>query len=187
MPGADNIWQPQNLNYMHIGGLDLEIKHQISRFVDYGIQATYLNSRQKNEEVVYSFYDWMNDTSLTIVEEIERRAAFTPKLTLSSKINFSLPSGINLNIVSQYVSGRFNYYPNYDDYPNVHMVSKKLGSYIVINTSLRKTLHRHISVTAGIKNVTDTEYALQFGNTIDDLDYPMPGRTFFIRVSLHSR
>ena len=186
MPSAENVWQPQNLNCLNIRGLDIEIKQRISHFVDYRIQATYLSTRQKNEEVVYSFYDWMNDTSLTVIEEIERRAAFTPEFTLSSKINFSLGSEVNLNIAGQYVSERLNYYPDYDDYPNVSMGTKKLGSYIVINTSLRKTLHRHMSVTAGIKNVTDTEYALQFGNTLDDLDYPMPGRTYFIRVSLHS-
>jgi len=186
MPGADNVWQPQNLNHLNIRGLDFEIKQHISDFADYSIEATYLNAHQKNEEIVYSFYDWMNDTSLTIIEEIERRAAFTPKFTLSSKINVSLPSSINLNIAGQYVSERFNYYPNYDDYPNVRMDSKKLDNYIVINTALNKTIYGHVSISAGIKNLTDTEYALQFGNTIDDLDYPMPGRTFFIRVSLHS-
>ncbi|KPK63313.1 hypothetical protein AMJ83_07550 [candidate division WOR_3 bacterium SM23_42] len=187
MPGPDGLWRPQNLNYLNLKGVDLEIKQHISDFIDYSIEATYLNAQQKNEEIIYSFYDWMNDTSLTIVEDIERQAAFTPKFTLSSKMNFSLPAGINLNIAGKYLSERSNYYPNYDDYPNVTMDTKKLASHIVINTALTKMIYRHLTITAGIKNLTNTDYALQFGNTIDDLDYPMPGRTYFMRVSLHSR
>ena len=185
MPGPDDLWQPQNLNHLAVKGTDFEIKQQISDFVSYSVNATFLSARQKNEEIVYSFYDWMNDTSLTIFEEIERVAAFTPEFTLSSKINFSLLPGFNLNIAGQYVSERFNYYPNYEDYPNVTMDTKKLGSHIVINAALTKTIHRYLTIAAGIKNLTDTDYALQFGNSIDDRDYPMPGRTYFIRLSLH--
>ena len=186
MPGADDIWRPQNLNNLNVRGLDLEIQHQIFDLIDYSIEATYLNARQRNEEIVYSFYDWMNDTSLTIIEEIERPAAFTPKFTLSSKINFSLPAGINLNIAGQCYSERRNYYPNYDDYPNVTMDTKKLSSHVVVNTALTKMIYRYLTVTVGIKNLTDTDYALQFGNKIADLDYPMPGRTYFARLNLHS-
>jgi outer membrane cobalamin receptor len=186
MPGADDVWRPQNLNYLNVKGIDVEVKQRISDFLDYTIEATYLNARQKNEEIIYSYYDWMNDTSLTIFEEIERQAAFTPEFTLASKINFHLPAGINLNIAGQYLSKRSNYYPDYDDYPNVTMDTKYLSGHIIIHTSLTKKINRYLTIAAGMKNLTDTDYALQFGNTIDDLDYPMPRRTYFARVSLHS-
>jgi outer membrane cobalamin receptor len=186
MPCPDEIWRPQNLNYLSVKGVDFEIRQQISGFIDYSIEATYLNARQRNEEIIYSFYDWMNDTSLTIVEEIERAAAFTPRFTISSRINFSLPAGINLNITGRYLSERSNHYPNYDDYPNVTMATKKLSSLVVINTALTKKIHKYLTVTAGIKNLTNTDYALQFGNNVDDLDYPMPRRTYFARLNLYS-
>jgi vitamin B12 transporter len=184
MPGADDLWRPQNLNYLNVRGVDLEVKQRISDFVDYSIETTYLNAQQKNDEIVYSFYDWMNDTSLTIIEEVERQAAFTPRFAVSSKINFTLPAGIKVNIAGRYFSERSNYYPNYDDYPHVTMDTKKLGSHIVINTALTAKIYSHLTITTGIKNLTGTNYALQFGNTINDLDYPLPGRTYFARFSL---
>lgn len=186
LPGADNLWQPQNLNYLSIKGLDLEIRHYIHDCVNYSIGATYLSARQKNEEIVYSFYDWINDTSLIIAEEIERKAAFTPEYMVSSRLNITLPAGIKMNIAGQYVSERTNYYPNYDDYPTVTMDRKILGRYVVINAALSKEVYKYVIITAGIKNLTDTEYALQFGHTTEDLDYPMPARTYFMRFSLHS-
>ncbi|MGD8979615.1 MAG: TonB-dependent receptor, partial [candidate division WOR-3 bacterium] len=183
MPGSDDLWQPQNLNYLGVRGAELEIEQQFSDFASYSINATYLNARQRNEEIIYSFYDWMNDTSLTIVDEIERVAAFTPRFTISSRINFSLPAGISLNIAGRYLSERSNYYPKYDDYPNVTMETKKLSSHVVLNTALTKTIHRFLTIAAGIKNLTNTDYALQFGNSMDDCDYPMPRRTYFARFS----
>ena len=186
LPGADNLWQPQNLNYLSIKGLDFEIRHYIHDFVNYSIEATYLSARQKNEEIVYSFYDWINDTSLTIAEEIERKAAFTPDYMVSSQLNITLPAGIKMNIAGQYVSERTNYYPNYDDYPTVTMDRKILGRYVVINAALSKEIYKYATFTAGIKNLTDTKYALQFGHATGDLDYPMPARTYFMRFSLHS-
>ncbi len=184
MPGSDGLWRPQNLNYLNVRGMDFEVKHYFSDFFSYTFNATYLDAQQKNEEIIYNFYDWVNDTSRTIFEEIDRPAAFTPKLTLASSFNFALPAGIKLNITGQYLSERVNYYPNYDDYPNVSMDTKKLGSKILINAALTATVYKNLSITAGIKNMADADYALQFGNTFDDLDYPMPRRTYFARLSL---
>jgi outer membrane receptor for ferrienterochelin and colicin len=183
IPGSNDLWQPQNLNYLGVRGVDLEIEQQLSDLVSYSVNATYLTARQKNEEIVYSYYDWVNDTSLIILEEIERVAAFTPEFTLSSKVDLSLASGFTLNIAGQYASERFNYYPNYADYPNVAMETKELSSHIVINTALTKKIHRFLTIAAGIKNLTNTDYALQFGNSMDDRDYPMPRRTYFARFS----
>lgn len=186
LPGADNLWQPQNLNYLSVKGLDLEIRHYVNDFFNYSIEATYLSARQKNEEIVYDYYDWINDTSLIIVEEIERKAAFTPDYMIGSHLNLTLPAGIKLNIAGQFISERINYYPNYDDYPNVTMDRKILGRHIVINTAVSKKINKYVVMAAGIKNLTDSEYALQFGHTTWDLDYPMPARTYFMRFSLQS-
>jgi outer membrane cobalamin receptor len=185
LPLESDLWQPQNVDILEVAGLDLEIKHYIRGFMEYAIDATYLRARQKNDEIIYSYYDWVADTSLTIIQEIERKAAFTPSFSISSRFNFRLPEEIELNISGQYVSRRVNYYPNYDDYPHVFMDAKYLKSYFVINTALTKTLLNHLTMTAGVKNILDTDYALQFGNTMDDRDYPMAGRIYFLQLSVH--
>ncbi len=184
LPTTDNLWQPQNVDHLAVKGMDLEWRHHLYTFIEYNIQATYLSARQKNDEIIYSYYDWIADTSHTVIEEIERRAAFTPRLSLMTTIDFTLPNGWDLNLAGSYVAKQVNYYPNYDSYPDVSMNTKILDSYFVINIALSKELFRFGKLTAGIKNTLNTDYATQFGFTIDDLNYPMPQRTFFVRLAM---
>jgi outer membrane cobalamin receptor len=185
LPAEDNLWQPQNVNYLTVKGMDLEWRHHVYHFLEYTIQATYLSARQKNDEIVYSYYDWFADTSHTIIEEIERKAAFTPELSVMAKIDFKLPKAWAANIAGSYITERVNYYPNYDNYPVVSMDTKTLDHYFIINVVLSKELFSHGKITAGIKNILNNNYATQFGYTLDDLDYPMPRRTFFVRLAMH--
>ena len=184
LPQQDNTWRPQNVNLLSVRGFDIELKHYIHESIDYEINATYLNGQQRNDEIVYSFYDWYADTGLTIIEEVERKAAFMPRYTISSQVNFSLPHNIRINLGGQYLSERINYYSNYENYPTVTMDEKILKSYIVINSVMNMDVSSYFNLSFGIKNVFDAAYATQFGNNMLDLDYPMPGRTFFARFSL---
>jgi vitamin B12 transporter len=184
LPQEDNLWQPQNVNYLSIKGLELELKHQIADFLEHRFEFTYLNGRQTHDEIVYDYYDWVADTSLTIYEEVARTAAFTPDLTISSALNFKLPYEFGLNISGQYESRKVNYYADYDAYPVVSMDTKTLDEYLVINITVGKQLLNKISLSAGIKNLFDVDYVLQFGNTIEDLDYPMPGRLYFLQFAV---
>ncbi|UCD06345.1 MAG: TonB-dependent receptor [candidate division WOR-3 bacterium] len=181
LPQDNNLWQPQNVNYLAIRGLDLELKHQIANFLEHTVELTYLDARQTNDEIVYDYYDWIADTSLTIYEEVERPAAFTPDFTISSVLNFKLPKDLGFTISGQYESRKVNYYANYDAYPVVSMDEKVLDDYIVINAVVNKQIFNRISLSAGIKNLFDTNYSLQFGNTMEDRDYPMPGRMYFVQ------
>ena len=181
LPGEDNLWQPQNVNYLSIKGFDLELKHRIADLLEHAIELTFLNARQTNDEIVYDYYDWITDTSLIIYEEVDRPAAFTPDFTISSLLDFKLPYDFGLNISGHYASRRLNYYTNYNAYPIVTMDTKSLNDYLVVNIALDKKIFRRTSLSVGIKNLFDTDYALQFGNTAFDLDYPMPGRTFFMQ------
>ena len=182
LPQENNLWQPQNVNYLTIKGFDFELRHQLVDFLGHNIELTYLNARQTNNEIVYDYYDWVADTSLIVYEEIERPAAFTSDFTLSSVFDFMLPGDFGLSISAQYASRRVNYYANYDAYPVVTMNTKSLDDHLVINTALNRQLSNKATLSAGIKNLFDTDYALQFGNTLYDLDYPMPPRTYFIQL-----
>ncbi len=184
LPGDNNLWRPQNVNFLTIRGFDLELKHQIADFVEYEVEFTYLNARQKNDEIVYDYYDWVADTSLTISEEIERSAAFTPEYSISSTFSFKLPWDFGFNVSGQYASHRVNYYANYDAYPVVSMDTKTLDDYLVVNAAISKEIFKNVLLAFGIKNLFDKEYSLQFGNTVEDRDYPMPGRIYFAQFNV---
>ena len=187
LPAKDGLWQPQNVNHVSIKGLDIEIRSQINEFVDIYVEGTYLNSIQRNSEVVYDFYDGMADTGLTIIEEVERDAVFTPKYIVSSKINFNLPYEFAINFYGSLVTERFNYYSNYDNAPNVTMNVKTLDSYFIFNANVSKKMFKYLTLSVGAKNLFDVEYATQFGYTVSDLDYPMPGRTLFVQLVWRQR
>jgi vitamin B12 transporter len=185
LPGEDGMWQPQNVNHIAIKGLEIELRSEINEMIEFSLEGTYIDAKQKNNEIVYDYYDWMADTSLVLIEEIERDAAFTPKYTVSSTFNFRLPYESTFNLTGTYVGERVNYYSNYtDDYPNVLMDTKTLDAYFVFNAVLSKKFFTFLIVSLGAKNLFDTEYALQFGNSIEDLNYSMPGRTLFAQLAL---
>ncbi|KPJ71733.1 hypothetical protein AMJ52_08340 [candidate division TA06 bacterium DG_78] len=185
LPAEDGMWQPQNVNYITIKGLEIELHSQINEMIGFSLEGTYIDARQKNNEIVYDYYDWMADTSLMLIEEIKRDAAFTPKFTVSSTVNFRLPYESSLSLTGTYAGERVNYYANYiDDYPNVLMDTKTLDTYFVMNAVFNKKCFKFLTLSLGVKNLLDTEYALQFGNSIEDLDYPMPGRTAFAQLTL---
>ncbi|MBN2621101.1 TonB-dependent receptor [candidate division WOR-3 bacterium] len=185
MPDTGGMWMPQNINELSIIGLDCEYQGRLTRFVDLALQGTYVTAIQMNDEIVYDFYDYVADTSLTIIQEIERDAAYIPRYTLKFTQHLHAPCSFDIDLSEMYVSETRNYYTNYDRSPAVSMDEKIIDAYMLFNASVTKTFGTSILLTAGVKNALNTDYATQFGYSIDDLDYPMPGRTYFLNISAH--
>ncbi len=182
LPTDNGLWQPQNANRLAIRGIDLEIRSQINDVIGLSLEGTYVHARQKNSEIVYDFYDWVVDTSKTIIEEIERDAAFTPRFRVSAGLNANTWHDFVFALNGLFVSQQSNYYPDYSEYPSVSMHEKVLDEYIVVNMSARKSLFEFLMLDFGIRNLFDVQYATQFGFTIDDRDYPMPGRLAYAHL-----
>jgi len=184
LPGEDNMWQPRNVNYISVKGMDFEFRTQFNEFIRFGIEGSYLYARQRNNEIVYDFYDWNADTGRTVIEAVERDAAFIPDYTASATLEFGLFHKTFLFIKGLFMDERVNYYVNYEDAPVISMDTKRLQPYTVFDVGLSKEFFSCVSISCGVKNLLDRRYALQFGNSMSDFDYPMPGRIFFCRVSM---
>jgi outer membrane cobalamin receptor len=183
MPDTGGLWKPQNINELSIIGVDLECKGQISTVIDLSVQGTYQSATQRNDEIVYDFYDWIADTGLTIIQEIERDAAFIPLYTLKVSQHIHAPLSFDIDLSELYEAEIDNYYTNYDNYPVISMYEKHLNAYFLLNTAITREFGHSFTLSCGVKNIFDTDYATQFGNSVDDLNYPMPGRTYFLTMS----
>jgi len=175
LPTQGGLWQPQNVNHLTIRGVEWETRYAFQDKISVENQITYLNGRQTNRELI--------NADGTARDEV-RSAAFTPPLAISSRWDIKLPAGLILNLAGFYSSARKNYYENWNNYPSITIDTKTLDAYVIFNAGLTRTWFNHLSVAAGCKNLLDVNYATQFGNTIDDLDYPMPPRTFYFQMSL---
>jgi outer membrane cobalamin receptor len=185
MPDTGGMWIPRNINELSITGSEIELHGAFISCFAMSIQGTYLTATQRNSEVVYDFYDWIADTGLTIIEEVERDAAFVPGFSLQSTQHIHLPYSLDIDVSERYVSETRNYYTNYDNYPVVSMDEKLIDPYVVLNASITKTIGDLAMLTIGVKNVLDAGYATQFGHSFDDLNYPAPGRTYFLTILAH--
>lgn len=178
LPTREGLWKPQNVNYIKIAGLEAEIRTKIKDCIKITFDGTYLFARQKNRELVY--YDFIN--SDIEFQEIERSAAFIPSVMFSTRFEYQISPTLVLNLKTDYTGARWNYYENWTELPTISMDTKRLRPCLLVNLNLHKTFFDHFGLNFGIKNLFDSAYAIQFGNSIDDKDYPMPRRTVFCEV-----
>ncbi len=182
LPDNNGLWKPQNVDYVNIKGIEARINTRVSWFLKVALEGTYLLAQQENRELVYSYYDWLADTSHIEFETKTRTAGFIPKYKFSTKLYFKFRHQWNLNIIGSYVGEQVNYYPNYEDYPRIKMDTKTLNPYYIVDITAGKKFLKVWELSVGVKNLFNKEYATQFGNSIKDRNYPMPGRRIFGQI-----
>ncbi|MBI5206830.1 MAG: TonB-dependent receptor, partial [Candidatus Firestonebacteria bacterium] len=171
-PKANGDWEPQNINKHKLSGVELELLKKLKLY-SFGVSYTFLDAEQENKEIVYS--DWL--TGETKQEFKNRRAAFTPKHELAVKIGLNFEKGTKINFNTRYISERYNYYPNYNNSPQVTMDTKKLPDYFVADIKLSQNIKENYNIFLSVNNILDKKYKEQFGTTFKDQGYPMPPRT----------
>jgi outer membrane receptor protein involved in Fe transport len=146
--------------------------------LDVRASATWLNATQVRNELVFS--DWT--TGETRSGFVRRQAAFLPVWNLNAQTSYRFHFGTRVMISGRFESERLNYYPNYDSAPVIHMDTKRLPAFAVLDCEVSQKFLRHWSVALRVDNVLNRSYSEQFGNSIRDRDYPMSGRSVAIQL-----
>ncbi|MEK7449100.1 MAG: TonB-dependent receptor, partial [Planctomycetota bacterium] len=167
-----NRWRPSNLNKARINGLELSNTYQIKN-ITFNLNYTLLDAKQRNQE--------LRDSGTNLMESETRKLSYVPSHKLDIGISVKHPAGIEklfLDISGQYISDTYQYYAVYAAWPatKVSTDSKKLPGYWLVHLKLRKNI-KDTTLFLGVDNLTNKEYAIQFGSSLDDRDYPMPGRS----------
>jgi vitamin B12 transporter len=176
-PDTGSLWRPANIGSSRHLGAELMLDVLPVSGLDVRTSATWLSATQVNNELVYS--DWSTGEARS--EFVERQAAFLPKLNVSAQTSYRFLFGTRVTLSGSYESERLNYYPNYDSAPVIRMDTKRLPAFAVINCEVRQRFLRHWEAVLSIDNVLNRAFSEQFGNSISDRDYPMPGRTIAIQ------
>lgn len=166
-----NKWQPDNLNDAEITGIEFEGRVEIIDDLNVFVSYTYLDGEQKNEELVNALTNGLAEKTRTL--------AYLPEHNLDMGLiynNVLNLSGLSINVDTQYVSDIYQYFQNWDAWPDVTMDTKKMDSYWLTNVKVSKKCG-NTEVFLASNNLFDKDYAIQYGRSIDDGDYPMPGRS----------
>lgn len=172
------LWQPQNINKVKSQGVEFGLEGRLVEFVDYSLNYTYLDPKQINSEPV--FYDTL--TNSYQFEERERTLINTP--THSGRIAINIDLGfLRLGSTTIVTGRRSTYYADYfGQFPDVVYNEKEIAPSYITNLFLVLSANR-FSLRFGIDNLTGCTDPVQFGNSIDDLDYPRTGRSFRFEVN----
>ncbi|HIE05810.1 MAG TPA: TonB-dependent receptor [bacterium (Candidatus Stahlbacteria)] len=172
------LWQPQNINKVKSIGIEVGLEGRVIEFVTYDLSYTYLDPKQINSEPI-SFDTLTNSYRF---EERERILINTPKH--SGRISLGVDLGfLRLGLATIITGTRYAYYADYfSQYPEVVYSEKEIAPSYITNLFIELSANR-FSLRFGLDNLTGCRDPVQFGNSINDLDYPRPGRSFRFEVN----
>lgn len=169
--GENGVWLPFNINRHVAAGFEAR-STVLSGPWKVHLGYSYLHGEQTNREVVYS--DWM--TGEVHTESVKRTAAYTPRHSATLDAIYQGRRFLG-TLAAAYQGRRVSYYPDYATAaPEVTMAEKRLPGRLVVNAKIGWRRSRLMPYLV-VRNLLNTSYAGQFGNSIEDGNYPMPGRT----------
>jgi len=120
------------------------------------------------------YYDFF--TGEKKIENVERKARFTP----AHKVNFDLSRKIFINLTANLVFNwtdkRVNYYSDYSNYPRINYLEKTIPTRTNVELHLSQKLRSGVELNLSVINLLNEKIPTQFGNTIEDRDFPNLGR-----------
>ncbi len=168
-PVSGDTWQPCNIDNATVVGLEFVSKIRLIPGVLFKFSGTLQNAKQIRKELIYE--NWFTNEREFVFQK--RKQAYVPSLTLSPGLNIRNDLG-----------PRYNYYPNHDSYPKIIYQTKQLPSYFVLSLHISQTISSRVNFSLKLENLYDTHYSEQFGNSINDFDYPRQRRSLFLGVEV---
>jgi outer membrane cobalamin receptor len=178
LPDSYGLWRPVNVDSAEHKGVEFSCLVLPVQGFEVRANATWLDGTQKRRELTY--YNFL--TGETRFETVERKAAFVPALSLGAELAYRLPFGTRLSVSGRYRSERVNYYQSYNSDFSVTCDAKRLAGFMVLDAGVSHMFLHRLQVVLRAQNLLDVRYAEQFGNSIQDRDYPMPGRNVSLGV-----
>ncbi|MCL5037492.1 MAG: TonB-dependent receptor [Chloroflexi bacterium] len=174
-----NRWMPGNLNSLIKRGVEAELKWKLSNTLTFNTNYTQISAWQTNYELVQQFPD--------VVEARTRKAASVPGWLFNGSLSCQVAKDFDLMVSMNSAGKKYNYYANYNAWPAVTTDVKELKGYTVFDVRLSKKFKGEKNegeIFLLLSNIFNEKYATNFGNTITDRDFPLPGSAIYIGGNL---
>jgi outer membrane receptor protein involved in Fe transport len=169
---------PANLDSFRKVGWEAELEVQPLEGLTLSASHSRINALQTSQELV--------DALTNQLVAVERPAANVPGSLSSVRLAYRDPGGFQLLLRGTWTGRMVSYYANFDNFPSVTMDTKTLPPSTVVDLYLTQPIRIgafECDAFFRVDNLFDEKYSLQFGNTIDDGNFPMPPRTFYFGLS----
>jgi vitamin B12 transporter len=180
IPDSNFIWRPMNIDSSKVIGLEFIGKLKPISSLELVINATLQNPYQIRKELQYLDFS----TQEVRYQYVKRQHSYHPRIIISSELNWEVFNKINILVHNRYIAQRINYYPSYQQLPQIRYDTKIISGYYVVSLRTQYRFYKNAKLTFTIDNLFNACYREQFGNTITDKDYPQPKRTIFMGVEL---
>jgi outer membrane cobalamin receptor len=174
--GPGGRFQPFNIDEYLGWGVDLRVAVRVGERVRLKANYSYNHSRETKNDLVYADYF----SGVFRFEEVERKARFVPEHLAGLNIVWDPLESTNLNLSLTWKDEVVNYYAVYDPvtFVDIYYLPKKLSSFEVIDLAINQKVVKSLTLFFKVENLTDNRTAEQFGNYLDDKNYPKLGRRF---------
>ena len=175
-PDSAGFWKPRNTGSVTTRGIEMEGSAS-QGWLSMQADLTWLDSVQRRTETT------MLDPFTYAPSDNEvrnRRAAFVPRVMAGGMVTANSPWGTSVSLTGKYTGDRRMYLEDsMSQFPSVIYREKRLAPYTLLGLRLAQRVAAPVMVYLGVENLANVAYAEQFGNSMDDGNYPMPGRSIY--------
>jgi outer membrane receptor protein involved in Fe transport len=174
--GPQGRFQPFNIDEYLGWGVDLKVDVNLGENLKVKTNYSYNHSRETKNDLVYADYF----SGMFRFKEVTRKARFIPEHLVGLNIIWDPLRKTNINFCVTWKDEVVNYYSQYDPvtFVDIHYVPKRLSSFEIIDFSMNQRVAESVTLFFKAENLTDNRTAEQFGNYVNDKDYPKLGRRF---------
>ncbi|KPL04301.1 MAG: hypothetical protein AMJ73_04375 [candidate division Zixibacteria bacterium SM1_73] len=170
--GKNGLWQPFNVDRYKGWGVESNLDLRIDQRTNLTFNYTANLGKEIRKELVY--YDFLTDQRK--FEDVERKARFTPRHKINLALSRNIFSHLKTTLVINWTDKRVNYYAEYSKLPHIGYLEKTIKSHTNVELHFSQKLNRGLEMNLSLINLLDEKVPTQFGNTIEDRDFPNPGR-----------
>lgn len=137
-----------------------------------------IDAVQVNQELV--------DAATNTLVPVERPAAQVPSSLSSVLLTWKSAEGAYVLVEGQWVGSMVNYYADFTAFPVVTQDVKRLPGFSVFDVVVSHPVRLgdfECDAFLKVSNLFDEQYSRTFGSSVDDRNFPMPGRTIFFGIS----